>query len=164
MDGLLNPNPGLMIWTVISFSVILFLILKFGVRPIINAINNREEHLNSQLEQAEKANANAQKLLEENEERIANAQGEMKEIISNGRQQAKDIIDKANIEASEVARKRVEQAAKEIDREKQIAIKELRNEVADLVILATEKVINEKMTKEKDSSLIEKSIEGISAN
>ncbi len=164
MENLLNPNPGLMIWTLISFAILLFLIIKFGAGPIVKAITNREEHLNNQLDQAEKANENAQKLLAENEERIANAQNEMKEIIAKGRQQAEEIVSKAQADASEVARKKVEDAANEINRQKENAIKELRNEVADLVVLATEKVINEKLSKDKDHSLIEKSIDGIHKN
>ncbi len=164
MENLLNPNPGLMIWTLVSFTILIFLIIKFGAGPIIKAIANREEHLNKQLNQAEEANKNAQKLLAENEERIANAQDEMKEIIMKGRKQAEEIISKAQADASEIARKKVEEAVKEIDRQKENAVKELRNEVADLVILATEKVISEKLSKDKDISLIEKSIDDIRKN
>lgn len=164
MDGLLNPNPGLMVWTLISFGIFILLIVKFGLKPIINAITSREEHLNNQLEQAEKANANAARLLVENEKRIANAQNEMKEIIANGRQQAEGILAKASTDATEIAHKKVEEAGKEIERQKQSAIKELRNEVADLVMLATEKVINEKMTKEKDVSIIERSLDNMHKN
>lgn len=158
MDTLLNPSPGLMIWTLISFAVFIGLIIKFGGKPIIKAINAREEHLNSQLEQAEQANENAKKLLAQNEERIANAQAEMHEIIAKGRKQAEQITAKAEADASDIARKKIDDAGKEIERQKQDAINELRNEVADLVIKATEKVINEKMSKEKDGSLIEKSL------
>ena len=77
MDSLLNVNPGLIIWTIINFLIFLFIILKFGSKPIMNGLKAREERINSAIETAEKTKLEAEKLFLESEKRINSAKEEM---------------------------------------------------------------------------------------
>jgi F-type H+-transporting ATPase subunit b len=164
MDNLLNVDPGLMFWTIINFLILLVLLLKLGVKPITNSLRARESRINDAIDSAEKTNSEAQKLLKESQEKLDNAQRKMGEIIQKGREQAEAQIRKASEEADQVKRDKVEEAKREIERSKEAAIKDLRTEVAGLVVEATEKLLEEKLDKDKHIKLIESYIDKIPKN
>jgi F-type H+-transporting ATPase subunit b len=164
MENLLNISPGLMIWTLFNFFIVLFIVIKFGVKPIVNGLNSRENGIREAIENAEKANAEAQTLLKESQEKLRNAQSEMSEIIQKGRVQAEEIVRKAADDAEKVKKQKVEDAVKEIERSKEAAILELRKEVAGLVVVATEKLLNETLDKDKHYKLVESYIDKLPKN
>ncbi len=161
MDNILDVNFGLVFWTLVNFLIFLFLLLKFGTKPIANALKKREELINTSIANAEKANEEAKAILTESQQKISSAQVQANEIITKGKTQVDLIIAKAKDEAESVKNQRIAAAAKEIDRYKENAIIELRTEVADLVIKATEKVLEEKLDANKDMKLVEASINSI---
>lgn len=161
---LLSVNPGAIIWTIINFSIFLFLIIKFGAKPIINGIKAREEKIAGDLSSAEKANEDAKKILADAQSRIDNAQKEMADIIANGRKQADDLIAKAKDEAEAVKRNKLQETVQEIEQQKKTAINELRKEVADLVVMATEKILGETLDKEKHFKMVENYIDKLPNN
>lgn len=164
MESIMNIDPGLIVWTLVNFGIFLFLLLKLGTKPILNGLNARENSIKESIEGAEKARDEAKKLLQQSEEKIANAQKEMMEIISKGREQSERLIQKATEEADAIRRQKVEDAQREIERSKDTAIKQLRNEVADLVVGATEKILDETLDKEKHLKMIDKYIEKLPNN
>ena len=160
----MDIEPGLVIWTLVNFGIFLFLLLKFGTKPIVNALNGREEAIRNSIEGAEKANADAKKLMIESQKKLDQAQQEMAEIIAKGREQAEKHIRKASEEAERVKRAKVIDATREIEQSKNKALVELRNEVADMVVIATEKIIGEAVDKKKHYNLIQSSIEKLPNN
>jgi F-type H+-transporting ATPase subunit b len=164
MESIMNIDPGLIVWTLVNFGIFLLILLKFGTKPIINALTARENSIKESIESAENARDEAKKLMLQSEEKIANAQKEMMEIISKGREQSEKLIQKATEEADAIRRQKVEDAQREIERSKDIAIKQLRNEVADLVIGATEKILEETLDKDKHMKMIDKYIEKLPNN
>lgn len=164
MDSLLNVNPGTIIWTIINFSVFLFIILKFGLKPVMNGLKNREEKINTAIENAEKANAEAKKLMKESQEKLDAAQKEMMEIVNKGRHQADVFMQKASEEAERMKQNRIQDAVREIERSKEAAIGELRKEVAGLVVKATEMILEEELNDEKHRKLIDSYIEKLPKN
>lgn len=164
MDNLLSISPGLMIWTFINFGILLFLIIKFAGKPIISGLENRENHINEQIESAENANIKAAELLKESEDKIATAQEEMVTIVSKGREQVEIQLRKASEEADNIRRKKVDEATREIESQKIKALSEIRTEIAGIVVEATEKIIEEKIDQEKDLVLINKYIDKINQN
>ena len=164
MDKLMNVDPGLMIWTLVTFFIFLGLLLKFGTKPIMKGLKAREDSIRSSIENAEKANSEAQSKLKEIDERLFTAQKEMAEIVSKGKIQAEEIIRKATDEADKIKKQKSDEAIREIERSKETAIKELRTEVADLVIKATEKLLDSTLDKEKHIKLIESYIEKLPNN
>lgn len=159
--NILDVNFGLVFWTIVNFAIFFFIIMKFGTKPISNALKTRENNINSAIQSAEKANKDAQLLLEESRANIADSQKQANEIISLGKQQVEQMINKAKEEAGIVKERKIQEAVQEINKSKEQAIRELRTEVSDLVIKATEKVLVEKIDKEKDLQLIENSISTI---
>lgn len=164
MDNLLNVSPGTIIWTIINFLLLLLLLSRVAVKPIANALKAREDRIRNQIADAEKAGEKAQALLKESENKLDSAQKEMSEIINKGKAQAEDIIRKATESAEEVKKQKIEEAVREIERSKETAIKELRGEVADLVIQATEKILEEKLDRAKHLKIVESYIEKIPKN
>ena len=153
-----------MFWTIINFGIFLFLIIKFGGKGIINALNERENSINKAIADAETANREALKLLNESKEKIENAQQEVALILAKGREQSEAIIRKTTEDAEKVKQAKLEEAIREIERNKEIALTQLRTEVADLVVNATEKIISVKLNKEQDFSLIQNSIDKLPKN
>ncbi len=164
MDSLLNLPHGLMFWTVVNFGIFLFIIIKFGGKSIIKALNDREDSINKAISDAEEANREAKKLLSESKEKIENAQQEVAEILAKGRLQSEALIRKTSEDADKVKQQKIEEAIKEIERNKDIAINQLRAEVADLVVNATEKIISTKLNKEQDLKLVEDYINKLPKN
>jgi F-type H+-transporting ATPase subunit b len=161
MGNILDVNFGLVFWTIVNFLIFFLLLAKFGTKPITAALKAREEAINNSISSAEKANQDAKALLDESKAKLTESQVQANEIISNSKKQVELIISKAKEEAEAVKNQRIQDALKEINRSKENAIKELRSEVADLVVSATEKVLNEKLDHNKDMALIEKSISNV---
>ncbi len=164
MENLLNVSPGLMIWTILNFLIFLFLLVKFGTKPIANGLRSREEYIEQNIRNAELANKEAQKILEESTNKLNQAQKEMQNIIQKGKQQADELIARATEEAEKIRRQKIEEATREINRSKEQALSELRKEVADLVIYATEKLLEETLDKDQHIKIIQKYIDKIPNN
>ena len=161
MDSVLSVNFGLVFWTLVNFLIFLFLLIKFGTKPISNALKNREKTIADSIKNAENANSEAKRILEESQKKLGQSQAEMNEIINRGKLQAEKIIQKAADDGESVKRIKIEEALREIERTKELAIKELRTEVATLVISAAEKILDEKLDNEKDKRLVENAINNI---
>jgi F-type H+-transporting ATPase subunit b len=164
MDSILNIPHGLMFWTIVNFGIFLFLIFKFGGKGIVDAINQRELNIQNSIDAAKSAEAAARELMAKSQLQFDNAQVQINDLLSKGREQADAQIRRAGEEAENVKKAKVEEALKEIERSKEQALLQLRTEVADLVVLATEKVLNEKLDKEKDYKLVENYIHQLNKN
>lgn len=164
MDSILNVPHGLMFWTIVNFSIFLFIVIKFGGKAIVNAINQRETDIQNSIDAAKSAEETARELMSKSQVQFDNAQSQINELLSKGREQADAQIRRASEEAENVKKAKVEEALKEIEKSKEQALQQLKTEVAELVIIATEKVINEKLDKEKDYKLVENYIHQLNKN
>ena len=164
MDNLLNVSPGLIIWTFINFGLFFILIRKFGFKPMLAALDAREKKISESIHQAEQASIEAQKTLKDSREKIANAQSEVMSMLKEGKSQAEMIVKSAAEEAERVKQVKLEEAKREISREKELALQSLRNEVASLVIQATDKVIGKVVSAEQHKGLVESAISELSNN
>ena len=152
---MLSINPGLIVWTIITFVTLLLVLRKFAWKPLLEALHKREEHVRSSLERAEQAKQEAQHLIEENRKQLARAEDESRRILNEGRVLAEklkgEIVDKAN----QQARKMVDQAKQEIERDKELALSQLRAEVANLAILAAERILGETLDANKHRKVVD---------
>lgn len=164
MPAFLQMDPGLIIWTLVNFGIFAFIIAKFAWKPMISAIQAREQTITDNIKGAEAANAEAQQLLKESKDRIAAAQHEMMDIVKEGRVQAEAIVRRAAEEAEVVKQQKLAEAQREIERQKDDAIAELRAEVTSLVIGATEKLIGTKLDGEDHKRIIQSSVNELSKN
>lgn len=164
MESILNIPHGLVFWTVINFGIFLFLLIKFGGKGIVKAINAREQSIQHAIDSADAANRNAMKLLVESQDKLDNTQAQVAEMMAKGREQADLHIKKATEEAEAVKKSKIQDALKEIERTKEAALVQLRSEVADLVVQATEQILMEKLDGAKDKKLINDFIDKLPNN
>lgn len=160
--NILSPDPGLLFWMVLSFSIVLFLLWKFGFPVIVDAINKRKEFIEASLLSAKQANERLASINEESERLLAEAKAQQKDIIASAMQEKQKILQSAQEEARTSAQQIVDEATARIAAEKEKALGEVRQEVASLALLIAEKVIGEKMGDEKlQQNQIERMIESL---
>src|SRR5512140_2174248 len=139
---MLDINPGLILWTIVTFILVVLILRAAAWKPLLGALTAREESIRSSLQHAEQAHQEAQRLLEENRRQLAAAEEQSQRIIREGRTLGErlkaEIMEKANASS----RHMIDQAKEEIEREKDAALVQLRGEVADLAIIAAGKILD----------------------
>ncbi len=160
MDNpLVQLDPGLFVWTILTFLLLFTLLAKFAWKPLLKALSEREEKIRSSLEQAEEAQHKLEQLNEEGEKIIGKARSEAQSIVADGKAAAEKIRDEIESTAKEKAASIVSQAEKQIATEKDQAISEIRGEVAALSIQIAEKLIRKNLSKEDNMALINESLD-----
>ena len=148
-------ETGLIIWTLVSFFLLLVLLRKLAYPQILKAMKKREETIQQQLEEAHKTKTMAEKVLEDYKRQLAEARSEAQNLMNEGRNlgesMRKEIIQKAQEESNQI----VKRAQEEIELQKQKAILELQEKIADLSIMAASKVINKSLNSEDNRRLVE---------
>jgi len=162
--GLLNVNPGLIFWTVVIFGLLLWVLYKVAWKPILNALDERENFIKSSLEKAEKAKDEAEEILAENKKNLANAEDEAQKIINQSREYAEKLKEQILAESKQEAKKMIENAQSEIERKNQEAFNKLKDQIADISIAAAEKILKENLDKDKQASLVNRFIDDIQKN
>jgi len=160
-NPLVQLDPGLFIWTILTFLVLFFVLAKFAWKPLLAALEARENTIRSSLEDAEKAKTELERLNAESEEIIAKARSEAQSIHVEARAAAEKIKTDLMSEAEEDAGKIRDEAEKQIRVEKEKAINEIRQEVVDLSLAVAEKVIKKNLSKEHNQDLIENSLKNL---
>lgn len=164
MQDIMNVNPGLIFWSLINFSILLFILSKFAFPAMKKSLQSREEGIQNAIDEANALNEKAQILLAESQAKLDNAQKEVSQILNSAKELAEQNIQKANEEAERNKNHKIEEAKREIERSKNDAISELRNEVADLVVTATEKILETKLDKDSHLKLAKEQIEKLPNN
>lgn len=164
MPSFLEMSPGLIIWTLVNFSIFVFIIAKFFYKPMRSGLEAREQTIANAIANAEKANAEATRILAESKERIAGAQQEMMAIVREGKAQAEAMVRKAADDAEAVKQQKLVESQREIERQKDEAIKQLRAEVATLVVDATEKLLGRNLQGDDHKRIVEGYVNELSKN
>jgi F-type H+-transporting ATPase subunit b len=152
---LVSPNVGLMIWTLLAFLVALLILRKYAWPAITEALDKRQKAIEESIDVAERTREDAQQLLEEYRERLREARAQADEIVARARKAGevheRETLDKARIQREEL----LAQTRRDIEAETRRAIQEIRDEVADLTVLATEKVTRKSLTDADQKRLVE---------
>ena len=155
---LVSPNVGLMIWTLLVFAISLFVLAKYAFPRIAEALDKRQKAIEEAIDVSERTKVEAQGLLEEYRERLKEARAQSEDIVARARKAG----EAHEHESMEAARKRreelMEQARRDIEAETRRAIQEIRAEVADLTVMATEKVTRKTLTEEDQRRLVEEAL------
>ncbi len=147
-------NPGLILWTLIVFLVLLALLWKFGWPAILRSVEERERRIQRQLDEAEKARAEAVRHLEEQRRALEQARAEAQEIITRAKAVATKEREVLLARTREEQEQLLDRARREIEAEKDKAIQALRREAVDLAIAAASKLIEQKLDDEADRRLV----------
>lgn len=143
---MITPAIGLIFWTALVFVVLLVLLKAFAWKPILGAVNKREESIREALASAERAKDEMAKLTATNENLLKEAYAERDNILTKAKEVEAQIVGEAKNKAKEQADKLVEQARAVIETEKQAAVAELKNQVAVLSIEIAEKIVREQLS------------------
>jgi F-type H+-transporting ATPase subunit b len=155
---LVSPNVGLMIWTVLAFLVAFFVLRKWAWPAITEALDKRQRAIEESIETAERARAESAELLEEYRGRLREARAQAEEIITRARK-AGEVHERETVEEARAKREELlEQTRRDIEAETRRAIQEIRTEVADLTILATEKVTRKTLNEDDQKRLVEEAL------
>jgi F-type H+-transporting ATPase subunit b len=155
---LVSPNVGLMIWTFIVFTLSLYVLKKLVFPRIQEALDKRQRIIEESIDAAERTREEADRLLAEYRERLAKAREQAEEIVSRARKAAEVAEAQAVTEAKAKREELLEQTKRDIQAETRRAIQDIRNEVADLTILATEKVTRKTLTEDDQRRLVEEAL------
>jgi F-type H+-transporting ATPase subunit b len=155
---LVSPNVGLMIWTLLAFGVTLIVLNKFAFPAIRNALDKRVAMIEESIEQAEQSRAESEKLLAEYRERLKEARVQADEIVARARKNAEAYERESSEEAKEKRAELLEQTRRDIEAETRRAIEEIRGEVADLTVLATEKVTGRVLSDADQQRLVDEAL------
>jgi F-type H+-transporting ATPase subunit b len=149
MDKLLNDfSFGLFFWQILLFVLLLWLLTKFAWKPILKAVNDREEGIKDALLQADKAREEMAELKASNEKILKEARQERETLLKEAREIKDKLITEAKDEAKVQADKLIEMAKTSIENEKMAAITDLKNQVAELSVEIAEKILKEKLSKD----------------
>jgi F-type H+-transporting ATPase subunit b len=155
---LVKPGIGLMIWTLVVFGVAMIVLARLAFPRIAEALDKRQRAIEDSIDIAEQTKQEAEQLLAEYRERLTEARQQADEIVARAKKAA-DMHEREAKEASKDARdEMLEQTRRDIEAETRRAIQEIRKEVADLTVLATEKVTRKSLDEGDQRRLVEEAL------
>ena len=161
MNTLVQPDPGLYIWTIVTFLVLVAALAKFAWRPLLEALERREDQIRKSLDDAQKAKQELEKLNVESQRILAAARTEAEQILSSTRSDAnrfrEELKQKAQVEAAGI----VKNAEKQIALETARALQQIRTEAVDISVAIASKLLARNVSKEDNERLIEETFKQI---
>lgn len=153
--GLLSPVGGLMFWTLVVFAILFFVLSKFAFKPILAAVEGREQDLRDAMDKAKADRDAAAALMAEQQKQLDAARADAQKIIADGRSTAEkmraDLLEQTRAQQADM----LERAKRDIETEKQAAIADLRREAVDLAIAGASKVIEKNLDDASNRTLVE---------
>lgn len=152
---LVSPNVGLMIWTLVVFAISLYVLNRFAFPRIGEALDKRQHAIEESIETAERTRREADELLSEYRERLSAARTQADEIVARARRTGEHTEAESVAEAKRKRDEMMEQTLREIETEKGRAIGDMRAQVAELTVLATEKVTRKSLDSDDQRRLVQ---------
>ena len=162
MDNpLVQVDPGLFIWTILTFLVLLVLLKKYAWGPLLNALDSRQEMIRKSLDDAEQAKQELVKVQQESAAIVAKARVEADAIISSSRTDAANLRDELRQQAKVEAEQILKNAKRQIQQETERAMSQIHHEAIDLSVSIASKLIQRNLTKEDNEALIEDALKQV---
>lgn len=155
---LVTPNVGLMIWTLLAFGITLFILKRLAFPRIQAALDRRANAIAESIDAADRTRKEADELLAEYRERLKEAREQAEDIVTRARKAGDRFEEESKTEARSQREELMERTRREIEQETQRALTEIRKEVANLTLIATEKVTRKSLDSEDHKRLIEEAL------
>jgi F-type H+-transporting ATPase subunit b len=155
MENLLTPEKGLIIWTIVTFIVLVFILGKVAWKPLLTALRDREEGIRKAIEDAMSARQSADQLKLQYEKELASSQEKAYAILKQTEAEAQKLREKILKEAEEESLKIMANAKSQIEEEKTNALRDLRTQVSKISIQAAEKLMKHSMNQRVQDELLE---------
>ena len=162
MDNpLVQPDPGLFIWTILTFLVLVGLLAKFAWRPLLQALDARQQTIARSLEEAQRARQELERIQRESARMMAEARTEAEAVIGRSRADAEVLREELKQKARAEAASIVKNAERQIQLETARAIQQIRTEAVDLSVAIASKILRRQVTKEDNQALIEETLKQV---
>ena len=158
MNPLVQPDPGLFIWTILTFLTLLALLAKFAWRPLLAALDSRQQTIRKSLDDAQQAKQELERLNQESAALIRQARVEGEAIIASSRADAERLREEMKGKARVEAATLVKNAERQIQLETERALQQIRHEAVDLSVMIASKLLQRNLTKEDNDRLIEETL------
>src|SRR3954467_1852179 len=160
-NPLVQPDPGLYIWTIVTFLVLLGLLARFAWRPLLDALEKRQAAIRQSLDDARKAKEELQRLQSESARMVAEARAEAGEIISRTRVDAARFAEEMKVKARADADALIKHAERQIEMQTSRALDTIRHEAIDLSVAMASKILRRNISKEDNERLLEDTLKEI---
>jgi len=147
LEKLLNPDTGLMIWTVLTFAVLVFVLGRFAWKPLLESLAAREDRIRADVKAAEEARLAAEKMRNDYQDQLAAVEGKTRELIARAQAEADRLREDMVKTAQGESVKLMEKTRRQMEEEQRRLVRELRTEVADLSVAAAEKLLRQAVDK-----------------
>jgi len=165
MDNpLVQPDPGLFIWTILTFLVLLGLLAKFAWKPLLTALESRQEAIKKSFEDADRAKQELARLQDESAAILKQARIEADSILAKTRSDAERFREELKAKAKEEADTMVRNAGQQIQLQTRQAVQQVRREVGDLAVIIASKLIERNLAKEDNDRLITETLNQIESS
>ena len=163
MNPLVQPDPGLFIWTIVTFLVLVALLAKFAWRPLLEALERRQSTIAKALDDAQRATEELQRLQRESAAMMASARVEAEAIVSRSRSDAEQLREELKQKARAEAAGIVKNAEKQIQMETARALQQIRSEAVDLSVTIASKILQRNVSKADNEGLIQETLKQVEA-
>lgn len=151
-------DPGLFIWSMVTFVLLIFLLYKFAFGPLMALQKQRQDEIHSSIRESERLREEAHTLLEDYKTQLASARQESEDILERARKVGESTKGEILVEAKAQAERAIEKAHEQIERETRQALQEIKSDIAALTLAATEKVTKKTLTEKDHLDLINEAI------
>lgn len=155
MDKLLNPDTGLLIWTIVTFLCLVFILKKMAWGPLLHAIEERESKMRGDLEGAQKARNEAEKIKNDLEAQMSGLQAKSRELLAQAQKESDALRAQLKAAAEADSAKIREKTMQELSEEKERLVRDLRKEVAGLSLMAAEKLMRKSVDEGVQKTVLE---------
>ena len=155
---ILNPMTSTIFWSIIVFAILIIVIWKFVAKPVNNMLTRRQNEIQESVNSAEKQKEEAEKYLDEQKRLVEEAKREARDIIEEGKDTAKRLKDEIEEKAGEKSRALLETAQEEIKAERERSVVAVKDQIVNLALDATQKIIGKSLSEEEHKKLIEESL------
>ena len=163
-NPLVQPDPGLYIWTIVTFLVLVALLAKFAWRPLLAALDERQQAIRKSLDDARQAKQDLERVHAESAKILAQARTEAEAIVASTRTDVNQFREEMRVKAREEAAGIVKNAERQIELETARALQQIRHEAVDLSVTIASKLLQRNVSKDDNARLIEDTFKQIEAS
>ena len=163
MNPLVQPDPGLFIWTILTFLVLEGLLARFAWKPLLEALERRQAMIAKSLEDAQQARQELERLQRESAQMLAAARVEAEAIVSRSRSDAEVLREELKQKSRAEAAAIVKNAERQIQLETARAVQQIRGEAVNLSVAIASKILRRQVSKEDNEGLIEETLKQVEA-
>ena len=161
MNPLVQPDPGLFIWTILTFLVLVGLLARFAWRPLLQALEQRQATIAQSLDDAQRARQELERLQRESAQIMASARTEAESIVARSRADADALREELKQKARSEAAAIVKNAERQIQLETARAVQQIRHEAVDLSVAIASKILRRQVSREDNEALIQEALKQI---